>query len=201
MIFLWALCLTSILSCVFARRDCHCGYAITVDDSRYVFTDLIETDFSRVLNLSHNPDWFSPQFNRTGDGARGPLGEQFTPSNVDTVSDESGSDKPSGLRLVVRNSTVDGMVPVAEVDTAREDIHWGSFRVSMQVSDIPGTCAAFFWVSLTVPSRLFLGPTSPHCQCRHCQFLQVRDQHAPDAGYCVIWKLTGTLAWTCVPVS
>ncbi|KAL2753833.1 glycoside hydrolase family 16 protein, partial [Sodiomyces alcalophilus JCM 7366] len=124
---------------------CDCGYATKVGDSRYVFTDLIETDFGKVANISHNTDWFSPEFNRTGDGARGPLGERFTSNNVDTVLEESASDEPVGLRMVVRNSTLDGMVSVAEVDSARDDIHWGSFRVSMQVTDIAGTCVAFFW--------------------------------------------------------
>ncbi|ROT38855.1 concanavalin A-like lectin/glucanase [Sodiomyces alkalinus F11] len=143
--FFWALCLTGILRRVSASEDCDCGYAAKVGNSRHVFTDLIETDFGKVASLSRNADWFSPEFNRTGDRVRGPLGEQFSRNNVDTVVEGSGSDQAPGLRMFVRNSTVDGMVPVAEVDSTRQEIQWGSFRVSMQVPDVAGTCAAFFW--------------------------------------------------------
>ncbi|KAL2164094.1 hypothetical protein VTH06DRAFT_3308 [Thermothelomyces fergusii] len=37
------------------------------------------------------------------------------------------------------------MVPVAELDTRRLDMMWGTFRAMMKVSPVAGTCAAFFW--------------------------------------------------------
>jgi hypothetical protein len=52
-----------------------------------------------------------------------------------------------GLQLVVGSSLVQDMVPVAEIDTQRLDFFYGTFRASMKVTDVPGTCAAFFWVS------------------------------------------------------
>jgi len=39
------------------------------------------------------------------------------------------------------------MVPGAEIVSTRTDITYGSFRASIKVSDVPGTCQAFFWVS------------------------------------------------------
>jgi hypothetical protein len=53
------------------------------------------------------------------------------------------------VQLAVRGGgvLVDGMVPVAELDTRRLDVGWGSFRASMKVPAVAGTCAAFFWVS------------------------------------------------------
>lgn len=61
------------------------------------------------------------------------------------------SEKDTGLALVVsgelRNETVLG----AEMDSKRLDLHWGSFRAGMKVSDVNGTCAAFFWVSPSSP--------------------------------------------------
>ncbi|KAH6850124.1 glycoside hydrolase family 16 protein [Chaetomium sp. MPI-CAGE-AT-0009] len=37
------------------------------------------------------------------------------------------------------------MVSVAELDTERLDLWWGTFRAMMKVSRVGGTCAAFFW--------------------------------------------------------
>jgi beta-glucanase (GH16 family) len=39
------------------------------------------------------------------------------------------------------------MVRSGEIDSLRRDMRYGSFRVGMKMSDVPGTCAAFFWVS------------------------------------------------------
>ncbi len=51
------------------------------------------------------------------------------------------------------------MIPVAEVDTQRLDLFWGTFRTSMRLGKTPGTCAAFFWVCTSPPGRLlFAGP-------------------------------------------
>lgn len=57
----------------------------------------------------------------------------------------SGGDP--GLQLWVRGGIPkDGLIPMGEIATSREDMLYGSFRASILVSDIPGTCAAFFWV-------------------------------------------------------
>ncbi|KAK3944591.1 concanavalin A-like lectin/glucanase domain-containing protein [Diplogelasinospora grovesii] len=49
------------------------------------------------------------------------------------------------MQLVVRKQLVDDMVPVAEIDTQRQDVFYGTFRASMKMTGNPGTCAAFFW--------------------------------------------------------
>lgn len=178
-----------------ALADCECGYLLRlpsddpVSNARSVssssssndqtttllFTDLIETDFSRLAAHSadtnnnnnnnnanyhsqerwwDNTDWIPQAFNLTRERARGEYGEMFAVENARLFSDaqhSTGKQKgvtEEGLELVVRSDVVDGMVPVAELDTARLDLRWGTFRAGMKLSSVPGTCAAFFWVGL-----------------------------------------------------
>ena len=42
------------------------------------------------------------------------------------------------------------LIRVGEINSLRRDMRYGSFRVGMHMSQIVGTCAAFFWVSLSV---------------------------------------------------
>lgn len=160
-----------------AAADCECGYLSSVgvgvggdddgnvaDGTAALFTDLLETDFTRVRRIADDPDWIRQAFNLTSERARGDYGEMFAVDNVFTYHGDrggggagggeeeeeeegwGGDDESSGLKLVVRSEIVDGMVPVAEIDTRRLDIFRGTFRASMKLSAIPGTCAAFFWV-------------------------------------------------------
>ncbi|KAK3902783.1 hypothetical protein C8A05DRAFT_43860 [Staphylotrichum tortipilum] len=146
--------------------DCECGYLATIttstsptDDPNHplntttaLFTDLLETDFTRLplpppdpsnptayVNAFHTTEWAPQSFNLSAERARGTYGEMFDPANGGAGGD--------GVQLVVRGGglLVDGMVPVAELDTRRLDVGWGSFRVSMRVPAVAGTCAAFFW--------------------------------------------------------
>ena len=91
------------------------------------------------------------EFNLTAKRARGDFGEMFVVNNVYTDLGRDGdrnenNEGDAGLQLVVQTSPVDGMVPVAEIDSSRVDLRWGSFRAGIKVPDVPGTCAAFFWV-------------------------------------------------------
>lgn len=53
-----------------------------------------------------------------------------------------------GLQLTVSGGVPsDGYVDTAEMDSVRTDMLWGSYRASMKLSPIAGTCSAFFWVS------------------------------------------------------
>jgi hypothetical protein len=129
----------------FALAECECGYSATVADTtgaQVVFTDLLETDFTQVLNLTQNTDWKKQQFNVSSTQGRGTYGKMFLPSNVITQSSTT-----DGLQLLVGNRVVDSMVSGSELDSARMDLFYGSYRTSLKLSDIPGTCAAFFWVS------------------------------------------------------
>jgi hypothetical protein len=54
----------------------------------------------------------------------------------------------AGLQLYVQGGIPrDGFVPAAQINSVREDMLWGSYRASIKLTDVPGTCAAFFWVS------------------------------------------------------
>lgn len=133
-----------------ASADCECGYAAVIDGDRHVFTDLLETDFARLHGISPDTGWVAQVFDVSRDRARGEFGETFAVENVAT-------DFGSGLQLAVRSRAVDDMVPGGEVDSRRRDMRWGTFRASMKLTDVPGTCAAFFWVG-AMPPRLRLLP-------------------------------------------
>ncbi|KAM7207362.1 glycoside hydrolase, family 16 [Naviculisporaceae sp. PSN 640] len=139
------------------KADCECGYATSfgadgAPKARYVFTDLLESNFRRLKDISLDTDWVRQEFNISGEKARGDYGEMFLPDNIQANSQGNGGSNPDtegtespGLQLTVKNHLVDGMVPVAEIDSKRPDLLWGTFRASMKMTAIPGTCAAFFW--------------------------------------------------------
>ena len=140
-----------------AVADCECGYSTTVggEPTQFVFTDLIETNFQALDEISKNTDWVRQAFNLTSTRARGDFGEMFTVDNVHSGFGAQGYDdmdrgSDGGLHLMVQSSQVDDMVPTAEIDSSRIDLWWGSFRAAMKLTDIPGTCAAFFWVRMPV---------------------------------------------------
>ncbi|GKT43741.1 beta-glucanase [Colletotrichum spaethianum] len=133
------------------RAACECGYSANITGTVEAFTDLIETDFTKVMDIKNNTDWVRQEFNKTNSNARGPLGEKFQTTNIAAVHEGSSSyglsstKTAAGLQLLVESSTIDGLVPGAEIDSARNDVHYGSFRAMMKVPDVAGTCAAFFW--------------------------------------------------------
>jgi hypothetical protein len=51
-----------------------------------------------------------------------------------------------GLQLWVRSSITNGMVQMGEIAAQRFDMWYGSYRVAMKVTNVSGTCGAFFWV-------------------------------------------------------
>lgn len=125
---------------------CECGYSTIIDGERHVFRDLIESDFAdSTYDIGDNTDWQRQAFNLTKDRARGDYGEMFT---IDNTNIAYRTDRPydAGLNLTVSSASamVDGMVPVAEIDSHRADLYYGTFRASLKLSGIPGTCAAFF---------------------------------------------------------
>ncbi|OTA60321.1 glycoside hydrolase family 16 protein [Hypoxylon sp. EC38] len=149
----------SILSTL-VLADCECGYSIVTgsDNKRYIFTDLLESDFVH-LDLTDEPQsygeygWALQEFNMSSEVARGPYGELFTPQNVisnnianNQVFSGSGSKGgDAGLNLVVKSEIKDGMVTCADVSTTEAHYYHGSFRAGIKVTDVPGTCSAFFW--------------------------------------------------------
>ncbi len=164
----WTLLPSLLARLAVVSADCECGYSSPVGhgsnggyldqqqpqrgqhgQQHYVFTDVLESNFARLGSIEHNTDWVRQAFNLTKERARGQYGEMFAVESVKVKSgvQGQGENDEAGLQLVVGSRLVQGMVPVAEVDTHRLDMHWGTFRASMKLTDIPGTCAAFFWVS------------------------------------------------------
>ncbi|ROW17591.1 hypothetical protein VPNG_00567 [Cytospora leucostoma] len=128
--------------------DCECGYSAKVSSStsektqqRYVFTDLIETNFANISDVSKNTDWVRQAFNTTASAARGTYGQMFAVDNVETQDKANGD----GLQITVRSDVVDGRLSGGEIDTARLDILHGTFRSSVRLTDVSGTVSAFFW--------------------------------------------------------
>jgi hypothetical protein len=143
-----------------ANSDCHCGYQATINAPSYpypaIFTDLVESDFLHLANVSLDTDWRPQQFPVTAAAGRGPYGMNFTVRNVVsnpilnasnwTGPGEFGGDP--GLQLLVGGGIPsNGYVQVAQINSAREDMLWGTYRAAMKLTLAPGTCSAFFWVS------------------------------------------------------
>lgn len=138
-----------------ASSLCECGYSINLRDSKtpVVFMDLLETDFTHDKDISRNAEWIRQQFNVTAEIGRGEYGKSFMPENViskpvNKVNTKALPPEVAGLDLTVGTSRENNAVPAAEIDSKRLDLHWGSYRAGMKVTDVNGTCAAFFWVYL-----------------------------------------------------
>ena len=153
--FVAPLLLTSVLSLLLAtlvRADCECGY--TVNSTLY--TDLLETDFLHLNNITNNTDWQAQKYQISPALARGPYGKDASLSNVipnplanhyDWAGNGiNGGD--AGLQMIVRGGVPPqgGMIPMAEIVSNRTDVWYGSFRVGMRLTATNGTCGAFFWV-------------------------------------------------------
>lgn len=144
----------------FVRADCECGY--TVNSTLY--TDLIESDFLHLKNITSDTDWLRQKYQVTADVARGPYGKDAQLDNVvanplanqyDWSGDGvNGGD--AGVQLIVRGGDPGKgkLIPMAELVTNRTDIHYGSFRAGMKTTAVNGTCGAFFWVRPTLYTLL-----------------------------------------------
>ncbi|KAI8966207.1 glycoside hydrolase family 16 protein [Daldinia sp. FL1419] len=140
--------------------DCECGYSIITpsDDKRYVFTDILESDFIHLDIADRTQEygdygWIPQEFDMSSAVARGPYGESFTSENVisNNIADEQIFSGPgakggdAGLKLVVGSEIKNGMVPCSDVSTTDVHYYHGTFRAGIKVTDVPGTCSAFFW--------------------------------------------------------
>lgn len=142
----------------YATADCECGYSSSIGDSvePYIFTDLIESDFLHISNISLDTDWRRQQFNMSAAAGRGPYGMNYSIEQVasnpildgNTWSGNGEFGNDPGVQLTVSGGVpADGFVQTAEMDSAREDLLWGTYRAAMKLTLTPGTCSAFFWVS------------------------------------------------------
>ena len=143
-----------------ARADCECGY--TVNSTLY--TDLIESDFLHLQNITTDTDWIRQEYQVSAELARGPYGKDAQQKNVVTNPLKSQYDwsgngingGDAGIQLIVRGGDPGkgNLIPMAEMVTNRTDILYGSFRAGMKIAGINGTCGAFFWVCLEIETRL-----------------------------------------------
>lgn len=141
------LVLTNIILLIqHSLADCECGYSATVSNSSeiqqqkqetFVFTDLIEANFPNISDISKDTDWSRQEFNKTAAQARGPYGQMFAVDNVETR--DGGGDDDGGLQIVVKSGVVEGMLSGGEIDSARVDVSYGSFRSSLRLTDVAGT--------------------------------------------------------------
>lgn len=143
--------LLPVLVAVLVRADCECGYTVDSD----LYTDLLETDFLELKDISTNTDWAPQQYTVDPGRARGPYGKDASPANVianprksaDGSTDEGQRGGDAGLQLIVRGGVPgSGLIPIAEMSTERTDLRYGSFRAGMKLTPVNGTCGAFFWV-------------------------------------------------------
>ncbi|KAG9716198.1 concanavalin A-like lectin/glucanase, partial [Aureobasidium melanogenum] len=161
-------------SCVWllevGHPTCECGYTVNATNGTSpfaLFTDFLETDFLHLYNLPDTIDipaseavgWAVQSYNVSPSAARGPYGKAAEIDNVvlnplPSPKDWGGNGTlggAPGLQVWVRSqqyllgSTGDQMVRSGEIDSLRRDMRYGSFRVGMKMSDVAGTCAAFFW--------------------------------------------------------
>ncbi len=150
----------SLLLPTLVQANCECGY--TVNSTLY--TDLIESDFLHLTNITNNTDWIPQKYQIKPELARGPFGKDARLNNVlpnplanhyDWAGNGvNGGD--AGLQLIVRGGVPPkgGLIPMAEIVTNRTDILFGSFRVGMRMTATNGTCGAFFWVCPTIAGRV-----------------------------------------------
>ncbi|OAA44885.1 Concanavalin A-like lectin/glucanase [Metarhizium rileyi] len=130
-----------------------CGHSIANrqhESGSLFFTDKLETEFTSLQNLSQASEWTRQQFNVSAQAGRGTYGKTFLPENVfllpasQTAPDELHGQRSLALR-VGSQITPSNAISAAEVDTRRIDMLWGSYRATMKLSSVGGTCAAFFW--------------------------------------------------------
>ena len=138
-----------------AETSCDCGYTTSNpwNNETWLFTELLETDFTKLDYIQQEPDWRSQSFHVSAETGRGEYGKIFLPQNV-VARPELGvggqrlnDEVDAGLEFIVSSSTVNDSIIGAEVDSMRLDLHYGSYRAGMRVPRTNGTCAAFFWVS------------------------------------------------------
>jgi hypothetical protein len=54
----------------------------------------------------------------------------------------------AGLQLGVgAGIPTNGFVQVAQMNSVREDMLFGTYRALIKMTSVPGTCTSFFWVS------------------------------------------------------
>ncbi|KAL7814906.1 family 16 glycoside hydrolase [Trichoderma aethiopicum] len=160
----WLALLLALMSCLVAA-DCECGFAqdFPADgagggdgnmgtDGRLLFTNMMESKFFELRNISQDGNWKRQQYNVSARAGRGEYGKTFGIQNVYTLAADGHGENVDadagpgeGIALVVGSTLVDEAIPTAELASARKDMFFGSYRAGMKLTPVNGTCAAFFW--------------------------------------------------------
>ena len=116
-----------------AYADCNCGYTVnsTTSNDYAVFTDLFETDFLHVrdvtFNNSYSTGWEPQDYNTSSANSDGPYGmakrsTNLTPNYIQKTSDWAGKgvtgEGNPGLQLWVRSEKIGDMVSSISVNEA-----------------------------------------------------------------------------------
>lgn len=148
--------------------DCECGFVarspLTKQQAQdypgpdqLFFTNMLESRFYDIQNISRDSTWKRQQYNVSARAGRGEYGKTFAINNVYSVPQTGSMKDPSqlsagyadstngGIALVVSSALDNDSIPVAELDSARSDMSFGSYRAGMKLTPVNGTCAAFFW--------------------------------------------------------
>ena len=151
--------------------DCECGYSVNATNSpEYgVYTEVLESDFFHLKDITKNTDWITNVYTTNPDAAN-PYGQNASAANLidNYIPTNYAYSGPGvlggdpGLQLYVRGGVpTDGHVPTSETVSSRTDMLYGSFRAAMKLTPQPGTCSSFFWVRVT-SSRHLLHDDSGH---------------------------------------
>ncbi|MCJ1308983.1 hypothetical protein MMC25_002638 [Agyrium rufum] len=165
--------LVLLISTTPALSACECGYSV----SGNLYTELLETDFLHLPKITLDTDWRPQDYTVSTTAARASLGKNASLANVvanplannDTWIGAGSDGGDGGLQLWVRAlEPRSNLVSTAEVSTMREDMLYGSFRAAIKVTDVPGTCTAFFWyfndtqeIDVELLSRQFNSTSNP----------------------------------------
>lgn len=137
---------------------CECGFAVNGTNSLHfgLFTDFFETDFLHASNVTNtsigNSGWQPQVFNTSAKESNGDYGTSKQLGNIiaNPLPEGQWGGSPvtvgeAGLQLWVRHDLENGLIPVAEISSPRDDMLYGSFRAAIKFSGMNGTCGAFFW--------------------------------------------------------
>lgn len=145
-----------VLAARLAMAVCDCGFTVrdpkNETEAPWLFADMLESDFTKMHNISQDHDWMRQEYNVSARAGRGPYGEEYLVADVELeigaqrLQSHDNNADGDGLVLRVGASLSNNKVECAEIDTTQADLLWGSYRAGMKLTDVPGTCAAFFWV-------------------------------------------------------
>ena len=149
------------------KTNCDCGYLVRSPQTPrhywLYYSDILETDFLHLYNITNNQCWAVQSYNITAEQAGGPYGRLASPANIvpnpfinnETWSGQGIRGGSAGLQLWVRSALQDQMVPIGEIVSGAQ-MAYGSYRVGMKVTSVPGTCTGICWVTVLWHSHVTL---------------------------------------------